>query len=119
MIDTHCNLDLIITGTYIEFMAESTALKEQYEVGRRFTYADYRDWELKPGERYELIYGEAYAMAALNEYHQLILMELSRQLANFFNGKPYKVFPASYNVRLFFEEDESDEKNNTGNNSVS
>jgi len=27
-----------------------------------FTYADYKDWELKEGERYEIIYGEAYAM---------------------------------------------------------
>jgi len=34
--------------------------------GRAFTYADYKDWELKEGERYELICGEAYAMAAPN-----------------------------------------------------
>ena len=33
---------------------------------RAFTYADYKEWELKEGERYELIYGEAYAMAAPN-----------------------------------------------------
>jgi hypothetical protein len=26
-----------------------------------FTYRDYKDWELAQGERYELIYGEAYA----------------------------------------------------------
>ena len=83
--------------------------KEQYEQGRRFTYTDYKNWELKPGERYELIYGEAYAMAAPNEYHQLILMELSRQLANFFTDKPCKVIPAPYDVRLFYEEDSSDD----------
>ena len=40
---------------------------------RAFTYADYKEWELKEGERYELIYGEAYAMAAPNARHQEIL----------------------------------------------
>ena len=56
-------------------MADSAALREQYEQGRRFTYADYKDWDLTRGERYELIYGEAYALAAPNTYHQSILMD--------------------------------------------
>ena len=90
-------------------MADSAALKEQYEQGRRFTYADYKDWELAEGKRYELIYGEACAIAAPNVYHQSILMELGRQLANYLVGKPCKVFPAPFDVRLFYEEDESDD----------
>ena len=90
-------------------MADSAALKEQYEQGRRFTYADYKDWELAQGERYELIYGEACAIAAPNVYHQSILSELGRQLANSFTGKPCKVFPAPFDVRLFYEEDENDD----------
>jgi Uma2 family endonuclease len=76
---------------------------------RKWTYADYKAWELKPRERYEIIYGEAYAMAAPNAAHQGILMELSRQFANFLVGKPCKVYPAAYDVRLFYEEDESDD----------
>jgi hypothetical protein len=32
--------------------------------GLFYTYSDYKDWELDPGERYELIDGVAYAMAA-------------------------------------------------------
>ena len=36
---------------------------------RHFTYADYKEWELAEGERYEIIYGEAYAMAAPNTRH--------------------------------------------------
>ena len=90
-------------------MADSALLKEQYEGGRRFTYADYKDWELDEGERYELINGEAYCMAAPNAYHQSILTELIRQFANHFAGKPCKVYPAPYDVRLFYEEDESDD----------
>jgi Uma2 family endonuclease len=74
-----------------------------------FTYSDYKAWELKPRERYEVIYGEAYAMSAPNALHQSMLMELSRQFANFLTGKPCKVYPAPYDVRLFYEEDESDD----------
>ena len=106
---TVTQLDPILSRPYTLLMADSAVLKEQYEQGRRFTYADYKEWELDQGERYELIYGEAYAMAAPNEYHQLILGELHRQIANFFVGKPCKVFPAPYDVRLFYEEDESDD----------
>jgi Uma2 family endonuclease len=73
------------------------------------TYADYKAWELKPGERYEIIYGEAYAMSAPNAYHQSMLMELSKQIAIFLTGKPCKVYPAPYDVRLYYEEDESDD----------
>ena len=74
-----------------------------------FTYADYKNWELAEGERYELIYGDACAMAAPNAYHQSMLMELSRQFANYLTGKPCKVYPAPYDVRLFYEADESDD----------
>jgi Uma2 family endonuclease len=73
------------------------------------TYADYKAWDLKPGERYEIIYGEAYAMSAPNAHHQSMLIEMSRQIANFLVGKPCKVYPAPYDVRLFYEEDESDD----------
>jgi len=81
--------------------------KEQED--RWFTYADYREWELAEGERYELINGEAYAMSAPNAGHQEILMELSSQFHVYFRGKPCKVYPAPYDVRLFYEEDESDD----------
>jgi Uma2 family endonuclease len=75
----------------------------------KFTYADYKQWELAQNERYELIYGDAYAMSAPNLYHQSILSELHRQIANYLFGKPCKVFPAPFDVRLFYEEDESDD----------
>jgi Uma2 family endonuclease len=73
------------------------------------TYADYKAWELKPSERYEIIYGEAYAVSAPSAFHQSMLIELSRQIANFLVGKPCKVYPAPYDVRLYYEEDESDD----------
>jgi Uma2 family endonuclease len=74
-----------------------------------FTYADYKEWELAEGERYELIYGEAYAMSAPNTEHQAILMEISSRFHEYLRGKSCKVFPAPFDVRLFYEEDESDD----------
>jgi Uma2 family endonuclease len=74
-----------------------------------YTYADYKEWELDEGERYELIRGVAYCMSAPNIKHQEILMELGRQFANYLIGKPCKVYPAPLDVRLFYEEDESDD----------
>ncbi|GHU94887.1 hypothetical protein FACS189479_08060 [Spirochaetia bacterium] len=79
------------------------------ENGRYFTYADYRQWELKEGERYELVKGVAYAMAGPNTAHQVISGEIFRQIANYLYKKPCKVFSAPFDVRLFFEEDESDD----------
>jgi Uma2 family endonuclease len=73
-----------------------------------FTYADYKAWELKEGERFELIDGTAYAMAAPNDFHQAILTELVLQIGGYVRGKPCKVRPAPYDVRLFYAEDESD-----------
>jgi Uma2 family endonuclease len=66
-----------------------------------YTYADYKEWELDEGERYEIIRGKAYCMAAPNAKHQEILAELVRQFANFLASKPCKVYPAPYDVRLF------------------
>ena len=84
------------------------ALPKEKE-GRRFTYADYKGWELDEGERFELINGEAFAMSGPNTRHQAILMALSSQIYVYLRDKPCKVFPAPYDVRLFYEEDESDD----------
>ena len=76
---------------------------------RLFTYADYKEWELDVGERYELIYGEAFAMSAPNTRHQVLSRELFGPLFNYLREKPCQVFYAPYDVRLFYEEDESDD----------
>jgi Uma2 family endonuclease len=80
-------------------------LKEE----KQWTYRDYREWDLKEGERYELIYGVAYAMSAPNAYHQSILLALAANFYNFLQGKPCKAYPAPYDVRLFYKDDETDD----------
>ena len=80
-----------------------------YEDNQKYTYADYKSWELKPGERFELIDGVAYALAAPDTEHQGISMILSAKLFNYFETKPCRPFAAPLDVRLFYEEDDSDD----------
>ena len=84
-------------------------LKSETLADTRWTYADYKGWELKPGERFEVIDGVAYAMSAPNDFHQAIHADLMRQLTTSLQGKPCKVRSAPYDVRLFYEEDETDD----------
>jgi Uma2 family endonuclease len=94
---------------YADNMAEASFVAgAQVAYDTHWTYADYKAWELKPRERYEIINGEAYAMAAPNAFPQSILTELLKQIANFLTDKPCKVYPAPYDVRLFYKEDETD-----------
>ena len=65
---------------------------------KRYTYADYASWDTE--ERYELIDGVPYLMAAPSDTHQKILVDLSRQIANFSVKETCVVRIAPYDVRL-------------------
>lgn len=73
----------------------------------RYTFADCLAWG--EDERIEIINGEAVMMAPPSSRHQEISMELSRQLANFLEGKRCKVYPAPFGVRLFEKDGERPE----------
>jgi Uma2 family endonuclease len=75
----------------------------------KYTYADYKAWELKPGERFELINGVSYAMSAPNTSHQMIVSILTGEFYIFLKGKTCQVIPSPFDVRLFYEEDDSDD----------
>ena len=79
------------------------------EPNRRYTYADYKNWELKEGERWELINGVAHAMAAPSRRHQDVSMAISSQFYVYLEGKPCRVYAAPFDVRLFCEDDERDD----------
>lgn len=68
----------------------------------RYTFADCLTWD--ESNRIELINGEAIMMAAPSSIHQEISMEISRQLANYLEGKECRVYPAPFDVRLFEKE---------------
>ncbi|GHU67379.1 hypothetical protein AGMMS49983_18470 [Clostridia bacterium] len=64
-----------------------------------YTYADYYEWDTQ--ERYELIDGVPYMMSpGPTPTHQGILINLATVLRNYLRGKPCKVFPAPFDVRL-------------------
>ncbi|MCL1823052.1 MAG: Uma2 family endonuclease [Oscillospiraceae bacterium] len=83
------------------------ALKQQ-SAQPHYTYKDYASWELKEGERFELLDGVPYAISAPSPVHQGISGELHRQFANFLHGKPCKVFHAPFDVRLNAKGDKDD-----------
>ena len=87
-------------------MSDAMRISE-FDENSRYTYADYLRWE--GPERYELINGEVFMMASPSVVHQAILMELSTQFNIFLRGKPCRVFAAPLDVRLFPEEDNSDD----------
>ena len=77
------------------------------EEDRRFTYADYVLWE--GPERYQILGGEAFMMSSPTVAHQEILAELLTQFKIWLRNKPCRVLPAPLDVRLFPEEDDSDD----------
>ncbi|MCL2067240.1 MAG: Uma2 family endonuclease [Treponema sp.] len=85
-------------------MADALSVPEE---SGRYTYNDYLGWE--GPERYQLINGEAFLMSSPTVEHQAILIELSTQFHIWLRGKPCRVFAAPLDVRLFPEEDGSDD----------
>ncbi len=70
----------------------------QPERNVRYTYADYCAWP--EDERRELIEGVPYALASPSRAHQEVLMEISRQIANYLVGKTCEVYPSDFDVIL-------------------
>ncbi len=72
-----------------------------------YTYADLLSWD--DSTRYELYDGQPVALASPSNAHQMICMEISRQIANYLVGKRCKVYPAPFDVRLFEESGDTPE----------
>jgi Uma2 family endonuclease len=65
----------------------------------RFTYADYRQWP--DDERWELIDGEAYAMApAPTISHQTLVLNIAKQIDDALDGSPCRALIAPVDVLL-------------------
>ena len=65
---------------------------------KRYTYADYCEWD--DDKRWELIDGVPYAMAAPSLNHQEVLLQLASEINNFLIGKLCRVIIAPFDVRL-------------------
>lgn len=73
---------------------------------QQYTYGDYCQWP--DDERWELIDGVPYAMAAPSRLHQELVFELGRQIGNHLLGSDCKGYVAPFDVRLP-EKNEADE----------
>jgi len=72
-----------------------------------FTYKNYLTWDEE--NRWELIDGIPHMMGGASVWHQGMISSLLKQIGIYLEGKPCKVFTAPFDVRLFYEEDESDD----------
>lgn len=81
------------------------------QLDKKYTFDDYLAWP--EDERLEIIDGVPYLQAAPTPIHQEILMELAKQIAVYLTGKPCKVYPAPFCVRLTqgYEKNEQDVRN--------
>lgn len=69
----------------------------------RYSYQDLLDMDDE--NRYEIIDGELYLMSSPSVRHQMLVVEISRQIANYLKGKKCKVFVAPLDVRFSKEKD--------------
>jgi len=82
-----------------EGLIVSQPLMKSPEEGLRYTYDDYYSWD--DGQRWELIDGAAYLMSPAPSWnHQGVLVELIKKISLFLEGRPCKVYPAPFDVRL-------------------
>jgi Uma2 family endonuclease len=79
---------------------------EQWE-NSPYTYKNYLDTD--EGFRAEIVDGRLYVMDPPSRYHQGIDRNLLVKIALFLEGKPGKVYPAPFGVRLFPKDDLSDD----------
>ncbi len=74
-------------------------LEEPFTEYGRYSYADYLTWEIDG--MVELIKGKVFKMAAApRRRHQEVSGKVFNKIFNFLEGKPCKVYPAPFDVRL-------------------
>ncbi|HSI74266.1 MAG TPA: Uma2 family endonuclease [Lunatimonas sp.] len=84
----------------MEEHSDKDVVKEPDFAYGSYTYADYLSWQMD--EMVELIRGKVFrqAAAAPRRIHQEVTMILANSFYEFLKGKPCKVYPAPFDVRL-------------------
>ncbi|EIJ35890.1 Uma2 family endonuclease [Thiothrix nivea] len=77
----------------------------------RFTYGDYRQWP--QDERWELIDGVAYMMAAPSRLHQLFAFEMGFQIRAYLADRRCSVYSAPFDIRLPKQDEADDDVDTT------
>ncbi len=72
---------------------------------KKYTYEDLE--KINDGNRYEIINGDLYMMSSPRGIHQMLLLEIGRQLSDFFENKKCKPFIAPFDVIFAKSNDKS------------
>lgn len=83
---------------------------QNYKTFRKISYQEYEALVESSDQRYELIGGEVYLLAAPSFKHQVAVNEMSWHFYNYFQDKPCRALTSPFDVRLFgfatkFDED--------------
>ncbi len=65
---------------------------------KKYNYEELEKIRNNSNDRYEIINGDLYLMSSPRGIHQMILLEIGRQLSEFFEGKKCKPFVAPFDV---------------------
>lgn len=78
---------------------------DQLDLSKSYTYADYYSWKFP--ERVELFRGKVMPMALKsNTRHQAVSRNMTLQMYNYLENKPFEIYFAPFDVRLdAFEDD--------------
>ncbi len=68
------------------------------KLNQKYTYGDYALWS--DDQRWELIEGVPYAMTSPLRIHQDIVFNMGLQIGLYMQGKPCKLYPSPFDVRL-------------------
>ena len=68
---------------------------------KKYNYEDLEKIRDNNNNRYELINGDLYLMSSPRGIHQMILLEIGRQLSEFFEGKKCRPFVAPFDYPGF------------------
>ena len=82
-------------------------MSQALKLNKKYTYADLMNWP--EDERWELIDGVPYAMAAPTINHQRILGNLHWKFREFLEDKTCEIFAAPCDVRLYANKDDEDD----------
>jgi Uma2 family endonuclease len=80
-------------------------------LAQKYTYKDYRTWP--EDERWELIHGEAFALAAPSTAHQDWVLEIAAQLKAQLRGKPCKPYIAPVDLMPYLATSDDFDKADT------
>ncbi|MCL2398866.1 MAG: Uma2 family endonuclease [Defluviitaleaceae bacterium] len=91
----------LINGIFYDWNGKPVSWQS---AGVFYTNKDLDEWKKK--NRWELIYGVAYAMASPSANHQMIVLEMAGQFRSYLKGKKCRLLLSPFDVKFKMENEE-------------